>query len=214
MKKQTLLIAVSAMAVSVLAQNTNEFHHGSGKGKECPEFKKGAQPERQRRLPERDLTPEQREKMQQRRIQLLEKSLKKIGVTEEQRVQILALQKQMKESMKESSRKVDEARKNLSEIQDAGATMAEIDVAIDAVTQAQSEQLKIMVRNRMEMERILGKEKYRLFMDDARSQYRKHGQRGGRGIPERPKLPGEDKAKDPPRPETSDSQPPPPAPLA
>ncbi len=61
--------------------------------------------------------------------------------------------------------------------------------------------------NRIEMERILGKEKYKKFMQNARKQFQKHGRHGGTGFPPMPgRRPG---GKAPPMP---DPNAPPPVP--
>lgn len=194
MKKQILIFAVSALAVSALAQTTNEFRRG--RGEERPE-----RPRKQRRP---ELSPEQKEKFQEHRLQIMEKALKKIGVTEEQKARIVAVQEEYREKMKVNMERSRRVRDKLTRLQDSGAPEEELASAIDEICEVQKEQLWILVRNRKEMERILGKEKYALFMDSARTQFRSHGRRGGSGLPPRPELPpmpneGKDK-KSPPLP--------------
>ena len=67
--------------------------------------------------------------------------------------------------------------------------MEMLEAAIQEVSVAQTEQLRILVANRIEMERILGKEKYAKFMQNARTQFQKHGRHGGPPLPPRPGLP-------------------------
>ncbi|MBT8042112.1 MAG: hypothetical protein KJN98_03005 [Pontiella sp.] len=205
MKTKLMIIASLALAFSSVAQPTNDVPHSD---------KKTFRPEKQRREGWRESSPERKAEMQERRLQLMERSLDKIGVSEEQRNQIRQLQMAHGEAMKANSKQISEARKQLSKLQDDGASEAEIDAAIDAVTAAQADQLKILVRNRMEMEKLLGKEKYALFMDRARNQFRKHGRRGGSGMPPRPGLPpvpGDgDREEDspPPPPDLEEERPP------
>ena len=119
----------------------------------------------------------------------MERELNRIGVTEEEKAQIIELQKKYKELMEANAQRMAMAREKLSKLQDEGAPMEVLEIAIQDVSAAQTEQLRILVRNRMEMERILGKEKYAQFMQNARTQYKKHGHRGGPPLPPRPGLP-------------------------
>lgn len=188
MKRQLIILAVSVLAIPSMAQSSNGFGHGQGERRR-PEWNEGERPDRQYKQGRPEMSPEKKAKMQERRLQLMEKSLREIGISEEQRVRIFELQKRHREKMKAVSQQAGEARAKLSRLQDVGASEAELDVAIDAVSDAQSAQLKILVRNRMEMEQILGKEKYVRFMESARMQFRSHGRRGGSGMPPRPDLP-------------------------
>jgi hypothetical protein len=196
MKKHLLILFVSTLVIPVIAQETNEFRHSDGERRQ--ERKKGEYSDRGNKQGRHEMSPEQKEKMKERRLQLMEKSLDKIGISEEQRTQIHELQKKHHEKMKEVSQKVAEMRAAVSKLEDAGASEAEVDAAIDALSIAQSEQLKVLVRNRREMEKILGKEKNALFMESARSQFRKHGRRGGSGMPPLPNSIGDDNK--PPKP--------------
>lgn len=180
MNIKLMVIASSVLVFSSVAQETNDLPRVHDKP---------PRPEQRRREGRGEQSPEKKAQMHERRLQLMERSLDKMGVSEEQRARIHQLQRAHSETMRANSKQITEARKELSNLQDAGASVAEIDAAIDTVTHAQAEQLKILVRNRMEMEKILGKEKYGLFMDNARSQFRKHGRRGGSGMPPRPGLP-------------------------
>ena len=103
------------------------------------------------------------------------------------------------------------AHAKLAWIQETDATDAEIDVAIQEIADAQTEQLKILVYNRREMENILGKEKYAQLMEIARTQFHKRGNSGGQGLPPRPGLPpipGEQKqVKEPPMPPAQNTPP-------
>ncbi|HEY5653980.1 MAG TPA: hypothetical protein VIR63_06400 [Pontiella sp.] len=174
MKKILIVLSVVAFTFPVLAQETNI----SRVAKEaCPEFRKKGRSEGKQ------------VEFEERRLKMMETTLREIGVSEEEKVQILALQQQQRDAMKANSKRVHEAHRKLSELQNSGASEVEVDAAIDAVTSAQAEQLKILARNRRKMEEILGKEKSDLLMEKARKQYRKHGRRGGEGIPRRPEGP-------------------------
>ena len=71
------------------------------------------------------------------------------------------------------------AQQKLVKLQDKDATEEEIDDAIQQVANLKAAEMKIMVKNRMKMEQIIGKEKFAEFMDVAREKYRKHkGQQG------------------------------------
>ena len=208
MKKWIFATVLGMLALPAMAQRTNElgrtgFDRGDGRWGE-----RGDRKYMDRSV---DLTPEQRAEREERRLQLMEKTLDEIGVTQEQRDQIAEIQKNHKETMKATSRTLEETRERLSELEKSGASREEIFEAIDEVSNAQSAQMKALIRNRMEIESVLGKEKYKQFMDAARSQYRNHGRRGGYGMPPRPGLspvPEEDeKRTDPPKPpETSSAK--------
>ncbi len=171
MKKQIMILAVLALAIPALAQDTNGFG-----------------PCREKKNP-----PEWGEKKraghQQRRLRLMQRELKKIGVTEEEKTQIIQLQKMHKEKMATNAQHIAATREKLSKLQDEGAPMEMLEAAIQEVSVAQTEQLRILVANRIEMERILGKEKYAKFMQNARTQFQKHGRHGGPPLPPRPGLP-------------------------
>jgi uncharacterized coiled-coil protein SlyX len=198
MKRMLILVVLSVMAVPVLAQESNQFHR-----------RPGDRPDRELRE-HRELSPEQKAEMQGRRLQLMEKSLKEIGITEEQQAQISDLQENHRENILAISIKIGDARKKLSNLEQKGAPQEEIFKAIDELSDAQAEQLKIMSRNRMQMEQILGKEKYQRFMETARIQFRQHGRRGGSGLPPRPGLPPlPHEGGEPPKPPTEPRLPPP-----
>lgn len=125
----------------------------------------------------------------ERRLQLMERELKRIGVTEEEKAQILALQKSYKEKMEVNTLRVTTAREKLSKLMNEGAPMDVLESTIQEISEAQADQLRTLVRNRIEMERILGKKKHDEFMKNARMQYQKHGRRGGPPLPPRPGQP-------------------------
>lgn len=208
MKKQIIIMALSTLVISVMAQPTNNVTRH-------PEYKKGDWSGRrgergERKFTERyrEMDPEKKAELKERQLQLMKKTLKEIGVSEEQGQQIAAMQQNHREAMKVVSMKVSEARKKLSELEKTGASEQVLYAAIDAVADAQAEQMKVLARNKIEMERILGPEKFRQFMEAARSQYRQHGRRGGHGMPPRPSLPpvprGEGKGEKPPKPLPTD----------
>ena len=204
MQKQLMILAISAVAISSQAKDaaftngqpasvsTNSF---SPANTFRPRKSKGWRPEDGGRfLP-----------AEGRRLQLMERELNRIGVTEEERAQITALQKSYREKMKANALRIEEARSNLTGLLDAGAPMEAIDAAILDVSAAMTDQIRLLVMNRIEMERILGKKKHDQFMENARRQYQKHGRHAGAPLPPRP-------AVAPPAPEqqtTPESTPPP-----
>ena len=195
MKKQLIILWVSAAAISGLAEETNQLQRPRrGDNRESTE-KKRMRP---------DWTEQQRKEHLERRYQFMDKALTDIGVSEADKVKIRELQEIHRQKMKENMEIGITTRKKLSELQEKGATEEELDAAIQNVADTMAEQLKILVRNRMEMEKILGREKYALFMKNARKQFHKHGRSGGSGMPPRPGLPpipGEGKgSKQPPPP--------------
>jgi len=171
MKKLLAILAVSALAIPAMAQETNQ-----------------AGPRRDKKNPP-EWNEKKREQQQQRRLLLMERELKKIGVTEQEKAQITELQKNHKEKMTANTQHTARARERLSKLLDAGAPMEALEAAIQEISATQTEQLRILVRNRIEMERILGKEKNAQFMKNARKQFKKHGQRSGPGMPPRPGMP-------------------------
>jgi hypothetical protein len=194
MKKQNMIKVVMLLALPVVAQ-TNDFKKVLGDNSR-PEWKRsengghnGEGGGRQYADRYRNMSPEQKAEREERRFQLMEKTLKEIGVSEEQKIKILEVQKKLRKDMGAANLKADEARENLSKLEKYGANEAVIYAAIDSVSEAQSEQMKILAKNKMQLERILGKEKYKQFMNAARTQYQMHGRRGGSGMPTRPDLP-------------------------
>lgn len=194
MKTYLIIFAAFAFSLPILAQQTNITAHPQGGG--YGEHKNGSHGERKFKE-RRKMSPEQQEKIQERRLQLMEKTLKEIGVTDEQKEKIVKLQLQQKEQMKVTFQKIEACKKKLSELERSGASEAEIYAAIDAVSDASAEQMKLLARNRMQMERILGREKFQLFMESARSKWKEHGRRGGEGMPP---LPNREFSTTPPAP--------------
>jgi hypothetical protein len=212
MKKQLFILLVSVMVVPVLAQDTNSVkkRQGDGRGENR---KNHEQPDHS------DLTKEQRKQQQkERKYKFMDKALTEIGVSDEDKIKITELQKLHRQKMKENMGSTTAAREKLSALQNAGASEAEIYAAIDEVADAQTAQLRILVRNRMEMEKILGKENYAKIMENARTQFHQRGRRGGSGLPPHPGMPPVPKTrkgfKQPPLPDTQPNQeapqPPPP----
>ncbi len=203
MKKILIILTGFALAQPLMAQQTNEFRPRRGEKRNFA-GRDGNRPGRPRSSDRSDWSEQQRKEHQTRRLQLMDKALSKIGVTEEERIQVVKLQNKHRELMAANSQRAEKARNTLSRLQNEGASEAELDAAIDAVSAALAEQLKILVRNRMEMERILGKEKNDKLMESARVQFRKHGRYGGPGFPPRPDVP--------PLPTDAEASPNPPAP--
>lgn len=186
MKKYITLLLACCTVSTVFAQETNVTERM---------YKKAEKPPREQRDPSKRMERPERNKetmveQHERKLQLMDRALDKIGVTEEQRAEIIKLQEQHRELMRSNMEQIKAARKKLSGLQDSGGTEAELDAAIQEVSDAQTTQLKILVRNRTQMESILGKEKFRQFMENARSQFQKHGRKGGSGMPDRPEMEG------------------------
>jgi hypothetical protein len=142
-----------------------------------------------RRMPSDEEARQKKQSREERRLLLMERELKRIGVTEDEKAKINALQKVHTQKMSANAERIAAARNKLARLMDQGAPMEVIEAAIGEITDAQAEQLRILVYNRIEMERILGKEKYDAFMKNARKQFQKHGRRGGPPLPPRPQLP-------------------------
>ncbi len=179
MKKQLIILWVSAISIHVLAQESDN-------------------PAARERMEQR------RRQHEQRKYQFMDRVLTKIRVSDEDRAKISKLQSEHRRKIKGSKKRMEMAHAKLAWIQETDATDAEIDVAIQEIADAQTEQLKILVYNRRQMEKILGKEKYAQLMEIARMQFHKRGYGGGHGLPPRPGLPpipGEPKqVKEPPMP--------------
>ena len=174
MKKQWIVLWIAALAMPVLAQQTNDFRQGSSEKKKHERSK---------------MTEQQRKERQEKKYRFLDKSLTQMGVGKEDKARIRDLQIEHRKKMKANMQRMNKARKTLSKLENSAAGDTEIEQAIQEIAAAQAEQLRILVSNRREMESILGKEKYTRFMENARVQYRKHDHRGGSGIPPRPGLP-------------------------
>lgn len=195
MKIHLITLAAVALSVPVWAQQTNELNRFQSDTNSA----KSERGHKQRR----EKSAEEKAAMDERRLQLMEKTLKEIGVSDGQKVQIIDLQKKLKEQMRDAFKTIEAKKEILSELEKSGAPEEKIYAAIDAVSDAQGEQMKILARNRIQMERILGKEKFKLFMDSARNKWREHGRRGGSGMPPRPGLPpipSDSDSKNPPTP--------------
>lgn len=181
MKIHLITLVAFALSIPVWAQQTNESSH--------PKSDKNGERSERGYKQRREMSTEEKAAKDERRLQLMEKTLKEIGVSDEQKVQIIALQKNLKEQMRTAYQTIETKKKSLSDLEKSGATEEKIYDAIDEVSDAQAEQMKILARNRMQMERILGKDKFKLFMDSARNKWKEHGRRGGAGMPPTPGLP-------------------------
>ena len=198
MKNRIIMITVLALVLPLMAQETDNG-------------KKPASDATPTAQESRESAPDRGEEFRARQVKLMEKSLKEIGVTEEQRTRIFALQEEHMAKMKANWQRLNEARVILSKLQDESASMEEIDEAIQKVADAQAEQLRLFAHNRREMEQILGKEKNDRFMKNARKQFRRHGRRPG---PDMPPRPGAREVSSPPLPPGKTSSAPPALPTA
>lgn len=206
MKKQLIILLTAAFVLPVLSQETNEFHGRRGDVRR-PDENKRERPE---------WTEAQRKEHMERRYQFMEKALSEIGVSDEEKIKINELQEAYRKKMKETSERVKTARVTLSKLLDNGATDEEIDAAIKDVSVAQTEQLRLLVAKRREMEKLLGREKYSLFMQNARMKFHEYGRRSGSGMPPRPGPPpipnAGNKSKLPPMPNDGEADKLPPMP--
>ena len=81
--------------------------------------------------------PEERKAQhQQHRLRLMERELKRIGVTEEQKAQIIGLQNIHREKMEANARNIAAAREKLSILLDEGAPMDTLEAAIQESSRA------------------------------------------------------------------------------
>lgn len=203
MKKQMIVLWFTAVAISGMAQETNPLARPS---------QDNSRKSVEKTHPRSQWTEQQREEHQERKYQFMDKVLSEIGVGGADRVEIRMLQEIHRQKMKANMKRSIAARKKLSELQEKGAAEEEIGGAIQEIADAMAEQLWVLVRNRMEMEKILGKEKYALLMQNARKQFQKHGRSGGASVPPRPGLPpmpGEGRGvKQPPPPPVQPPMPP------
>lgn len=191
MKKQLIILLLSTVAISALAQQA--------KNHDRPEQ-----------------TEQKRRQYQERKYQFMERILTRIGVSSEDKIKIRDLQAEHRRKIEINKKRMEAAHARLAWIQETEASDAEIDAAIEEIAAAQTEQLKTLVYNRREMEKILGKEKYAQLMEVARTQFHQRGHGGGPGLPPRPGLPPMPKTghgeKSPPLPSgQSDQIPPPPS---
>ena len=164
MKKQWIFLGIATLVMPVLAQQANDVKKdGLARSKPLAEAQR------------------------KEHYKFLDKSLTQIGVGKEDKAKIRALQIEHRQKMKANMQRMNKARKTLSKLENSAASEAEVELAIQEIAAAQAEQLRILVSNRREMEKILGKEKYAQFMENARAQYSKHDRQSGSGIPPRPK---------------------------
>ena len=186
MKRYFFMMAAIAFSLPLMAQETNSVPAVpvmkpavAQKGKDAPDRADG---------------------FNARHIRFMDKVLQEIGVTEEQRKQITDLQSSHMEKMRENFMALKKAQQQFATLQDEGAAMEAIDKAIDEVAKAQADQLRILARNRRQMETILGQEKYNLFMEAAQRMFKEHDRRPGAGMPPRPDSPPPEENPVPPVP--------------
>lgn len=192
MTKWTIMIACMACVLPLMADTADAGQKAAS----------GAQSTAEESV---DSAPDRPDEFRARQVKLLEKALKEIGVTEEQKSSIFVLQEEHMSKMKANWQRLKAARQDLSRLQEESASMEEIDTAIETVVEAQAEQLRLIARNRREMENILGKEKNDRFMKNARKQFHRHGRHPGPHMPPKPSSPplppGKVTGKAPPAPQ-------------
>lgn len=142
----------------------------------------------------------------ERRYKFMDNILTEFGVNDEDRIKVKEIQEGYRVKMSAASEQIREARTKLSKLLEENAPAEEIEAAIDAVTNAQKMQLRLLVENRRAMEKLLGRETNERLMEHARIQFRQLSRpsEGGRVPP----TPGDDVF--PPLPNAKKPSPPPP----
>jgi hypothetical protein len=188
MKILTAVLVILLPALSARSEEPQESPAGWSTN-EVQRQTNSVRPVQKNRIVDEDEKRQKRHAREGRRLQFMERELRNIGITDEEKARVSELQQQHKQKMSANAERIAAAREALSRLMDEGASMEALEAAIDKIAAAQAEQLRILVYNRIEMERILGKEKYELFMNNARKQFQKHGRRGGAPLPPRPGIP-------------------------
>jgi hypothetical protein len=126
----------------------------------------------------------------QRTYQFMDKMLTDMNVDDATREQVKALQASYQKKIAEIGKRTGEARETIQRLEAEGASLEEIDKAIDVMVAAQAEMMRMMVRNRRSMENLIGKANYAAILEAARQQYREQRtDRRGPGLPPRPSFP-------------------------
>lgn len=182
MKKYILFLLLTTLPFSLFAQETNDVFSNpqlAETNKPSPKLRKWNP------SPHTSKQAIARKKEIEKKYRLLDQTLSEIGVNAEDRIKIRTLQKKHQKKIRINTQKTIQARKNLSMVQNKGGDADAIEQAILHLSEAQTDQIRILVNNRMAMEQILGKKKYTLFMKSAREQFRKHRPRRNEDLPSR-----------------------------
>jgi len=162
MKKRIIVLMLSALVLPAFAQNTNEYQSTKDSRRKL------GRNHSKRRL----FAVEGKEK--QRRLDFMARVMKEVGISREEKAQLIKLQEDHRRLMEENNRKIRDARDYFEKLQREGASEEELNQAIDRITSLQAEQLRILMRHRRRMEEIIGKEKCEQMMKKAREQFRRY----------------------------------------
>lgn len=188
MKKHIIALAVVALAVPLMAQDKSRDDNK-------PEPTPPAVDNRNAENGRSESAPDQGRGFNQRNVRLFEWTLKKIGITEEQFGEVAKLQVSYMQKMNENAIRLNIARNKFQKLLEEGSTEGELEEggelhkAICEIADAQAEQLRILAENRRAVEKILGREKYDRFMEEAAILFQQHNQGMGMGMPPRPEMP-------------------------
>lgn len=187
MKKHILALVVVALVVPLMAQEKSSDIK--------PEPKPPAIDNKDVEKGRPEYVPDQGRGFNERHVRLFEWTLKKIGITEEQFGEVAQLQISYMKKMQQNTTRLNIARSKFQKLLEEGATEGELEKggelekAISEIADAQAEQLRILAQNRRAVEKILGREKYDRFMEEAAILFQQSNQGPGMGMPPRPDMP-------------------------
>lgn len=118
---------------------------------------------------ERERKPERNQSSE--RVQFKQKMLDSLEISERQREQVEQLQQSFSTEMSELMKASAAGRKELDRLLETQAANEELEKNITELTQLKAKQLRLIIRNRKQMERILGKAKADEFMQIARKKF-------------------------------------------
>ncbi|NLX25830.1 MAG: hypothetical protein GXY61_07710 [Lentisphaerae bacterium] len=196
MKKHIIALAIIALAIPLMAQDKSSNN--------TREPKPPAADNKNAEAARLESGPDQGRRFNQRNVRLFEWTLNKIGITEEQFGEVAKLQVSYMQKMNENATRLNIARNKFQKLLEEGATEGELEKGgelekvICEIAEAQAEQLRILAQNRRAVEKILGREKYDRFMEEAVTLFQQHNQ-GGMGMPFRPDMPLPSLPNDEPR---------------
>tara|TARA_E500000075_G_C6716047_1_gene186842 strand:- start:60 stop:554 length:495 start_codon:yes stop_codon:yes gene_type:complete len=123
------------------------------------------------------------------RVQFKQRMLDSLEISERQQEQVEQLQQSFSTEMSELMQASAKGRKELDQLLEKQAANEELEKTITELTQLKAKQLRLIIRNRKQMERILGKAKADEFMQIARKKFEE--KRGRVRVGTRPEKPGE-----------------------
>jgi superfamily II RNA helicase len=118
---------------------------------------------------EREWKPERNQATE--RVRFKQKMLDSLEISEHQREQVEQLQQSFSTEMSELMKASSVGRKELDQLLEKQVANEELEKNITELTQLKAKQLRLIIRNRKQMERILGKAKADEFMQIARKKY-------------------------------------------